>query len=143
MWQVKQQINTDMTPLIITGTCKELYNCEKLLRRFGYIPEDCNLKTADNHESGFIVINREGEFSFHKVNPHPDYPRLITACDFMKNYGLLGIRTVYTFSNIYTVVTICLFLTGIEGSTWAGRLVLLALLLVNIPLHWKSIRKLN
>lgn len=136
-----------MTPLIITGTCKELYNCEKLLKRFGYIPENCYLRTADNHESGYIVINREGEFTFYTVNPHPEYTRVVTASDFMKNYGILGIRTMYTFSNIYTVVSISLFLTACEGSTWTGRFILLGLLLLNIPLHWRTIitnlRKLN
>lgn len=133
-----------MKPIIISGTCKELYTCERLLKRFGYIPLNCNsLKTADNHACGYIIVNREGEFFFQVKNPYPDYENIVTATDFMKNYGIHGVRTIYTFANLYFVVTLCLLLTGIEASTWTGRLVLVGLFLVNIPLHWKSIRKLN
>lgn len=131
----------NMKPIIITGTCKELYNCERLLKRFGYIPRNCYLKTADNHECGFILINREGEFTFFSKNPYPNYTNTVTASDFMKNYGALGIRTCYTFKNIYLVVTLILFMTGIESSEPLGQWILVGLLSLNIVFYWKKVRE--
>jgi hypothetical protein len=128
-----------MNPLIISGTCKELYSCEKLLKRFGYIPRGCYLKNCDNHESGFIFINKEGDFSFHETNPYPEYERIVTASDFLKNYGLLGVRSCYSFRSLYLVISGLLFMMGFEESTPLGCWILVGLLAVNIPLFWKEI----
>lgn len=129
-----------MNPLIISDTCKELYSCEKLLKRFGYIPRGCYLKNCDNHESGFIFINKEGDFSFHETNPYPEYERIVTASDFLKNYGLLGVRSCYSFRSLYLVISGLLFMMGFEESTPLGVWILVGLLAVNIPLFWKEIR---
>lgn len=130
-----------MKPLIITGTCKELYQCEKLLKRFGYIPVSCYLKDSDNHESGYIFINKEGEFTFYKTNPFPDYERIVSSSDFKKNYGLMGIRTCYTFKNLYFVTTLILLMTGFEMSEPRGRWLLIGLFSLNIVFHWKILKE--
>ena len=59
----------------------------------------------------------------------------------MKNYGALGIRTCYTFKNIYLVVTLILFMTGIESSEPPGQWILVGLLSLNIVFHWKKVRE--
>lgn len=130
-----------MKPIIITGTCKELYNCERLLKRFGYIPVNCYLKSFDNHECGYILINREGEFTFFSNIPYTGCNNVVTASDFLKNYGMMGIRTCYTFKNLYLVVTLILFMTGIESSEPLGRWILVGLLSLNIVFHWKKVRE--
>lgn len=56
-----------MRPLVIVGTCKELHKCARLLDRFGYIPVNCRIPTCDNHDGGFIILNREGEFRFFNM----------------------------------------------------------------------------
>lgn len=96
-------------------------------------------ENCDNHESGFIFINKEGDFSFHETNPYPEYERIVTASDFLKNYGLLGVRSCYSFRSLYLVISGLLFMMGFEESTPLGCWILVGLLAVNIPLFWKEI----
>ena len=130
-----------MKPLIITGTCKELCKCENLLRRFGYTPFGIHSNINDNHETGYLYINREGEFTFSFENPLPNYSHTVTASDFMKNYGLLGIKTCYTFKNLYFAITLILLMTGIESSAPNGRLILIGLFALNIIFHWGTVKE--
>lgn len=76
-----------MRPLVIVGTCKELHKCARLLDRFGYIPVNCRIPTCDNHDGGFIILNREGEFRFSTCNLYANLDCMVTASDFLKNYG--------------------------------------------------------
>lgn len=129
-----------MRPLVIVGTCKELHKCARLLDRYGYIPVNCRIPTCDNHDGGFIVLNREGEFRFSTCNLYANLDCMVTASDFLKNYGGLGIRSPYNLKNIYFACTLGLLVMGLEGSVPVGRLWLLAFFAVNLPLHFKTIK---
>ena len=129
-----------MRPLVITGTCKELHKCAKLLERFSYIPNSHGIPSCDNHEGGFLILNCEGEFGFYMCNWYSNLDYMVTASDFLKSYGGLGIRSPYSIKNFYFACTFCMLVMGFEGSLAVGRLWLLAFFLVNIPLHFKTIK---
>jgi len=128
-----------MRPLVITGTCKELHMCAKLLDRYGYIPVNCRIPTNDNHECGFLILNREGEFRFSRCNLYADLNCLVTASDFLKSYGGLGVRSPYSLKSIYFACTLGLLVMGMEHSLPVGRIWLVALFALNIPLFWGTI----
>lgn len=65
---------------------------------------------------------------------------MVTASDFLKNYGGLGIRSPYSLKNVYFACTLGLLVMGMEGSLPVGRMWLLAFFAINIPLHFKTIK---
>lgn len=129
-----------MRPLVICGTCKELYKCANLLEKFGYIPVNCRIPTCDNHLGGFLILNREGEFRFSTCNYYSNFTCMVTATDFLKSYGGLGIRSPYDVKNIYFACTLGLLFTKVFAGLSISYFWIIGTLLINIPIHFKTIK---
>lgn len=100
-----------MRPLVITGTCKELHKCAKLLERFGYIPNSHGIPSCDNHEGGFLILNCEGEFGFYMCNWYSNLDYMVTASDFFKKLW----RARYTQSVQYKEFLFCLYVLHVSN----------------------------